>query len=131
VIPRALAREELAHTGLTQLIVTDSMHARKTVMAEKADAFVALPGGIGTLEELFEVWTWTQLGFQHKPCGLLNVAGYYAGLLEFIEHAVGEEYLRPIHRQILSVESEPEALLGRLLEYTPSGDQKWLRADVT
>lgn len=131
VIPRALAKEELAHTGLTELIVTDSMHARKTVMAEKADAFVALPGGIGTLEELFEVWTWTQLGFQHKPCGLLNVAGYYTGLLAFIEHAVGEDYLRPSHRQILSVESEPEALLERLLAYTPSGDQKWLRADAT
>jgi uncharacterized protein (TIGR00730 family) len=131
IIPRALAGKEIAHDGLTELIVVESMHARKTLMAEKADGFVALPGGIGTLEELFEIWTWSQLGFQQKPCGLLNVAGYYDGLLAFIEHAVAEGYMQASHRQILSVETDPEALLQRFTEYVPSAQPKWLQADDT
>jgi hypothetical protein len=99
------------YDGLSELIVTDSMHARKMVMAERADAFIALPGGIGTLEELFEVWTWTQLGLQHKPVGLLNVAGYFDGLLRFIQHAVEEEYLRDAHRPIVPLGEELELIL--------------------
>ncbi len=114
VIPQALAALEVAHRGLTELIVTESMHARKMAMAERADAFVALPGGIGTLEELFEVWTWTQLGFHDKPCGLLNVDGYFDHLVQFLDHAVREQYLKREHRGILVVENEPEALLDAL-----------------
>src|SRR6478672_656765 len=92
VIPAALVDREIAHRGLTRLHVVDTMHARKSKMAELADAFVALPGGIGTLEEFFEVWTWGQLGIHHKPVGLVNTAGYYDGLIRFLDHAVGERF---------------------------------------
>ena len=126
VIPQALAEQELAHEGVTELIVTSSMHARKQTMAERSDAFVALPGGIGTLDELFEVWTWTQLGFQGKPCGLLNVDGYFDGLLRFIDHAVVEGFLQPLHRRIASVATEPEALLAALEAFQPQPHAKWL-----
>jgi uncharacterized protein (TIGR00730 family) len=131
VIPRALAEQELAHEGVTELIVTESMHARKQIMAERSDAFVALPGGIGTLDELFEVWTWTQLGFQGKPCGLLNVEGYFDGLLRFLEHAVGEGFLQGVHRRIASVATEPEALLAALEGYQPQPRAKWLPSSST
>jgi uncharacterized protein (TIGR00730 family) len=117
VIPEALKRKELAHSGLTELHVTSSMHARKTLMAELADAFVALPGGIGTLEEIFEIWTWAQLGFHHKPCGVLNVAGYYDALIAFLDHATRERFVRSEHRNMLAVDSDPNALLGRLASY--------------
>jgi uncharacterized protein (TIGR00730 family) len=126
VIPRALAQREIAHAGLTELIVTGSMHERKTIMAERAEAFIALPGGIGTLEELFEVWTWTQLGLQGKPCGLLNVAGYYDSLVEFIDHTVAEEYLKPSSREILSVASDPDVLLDKLSRYAAPVMEKWI-----
>jgi uncharacterized protein (TIGR00730 family) len=131
IIPRALAHKEVAHAALSELIVTESMHARKTLMAERADGFIALPGGIGTLEELFEIWTWAQLGFQHKPCGVLNVAGYYDGLIQFIDHAVSERFSRPTHRQISSVETDPEALLDRLASYQPPDLEKWLDGSET
>lgn len=130
VIPRALAHQEVAHDGLTELIVTESMHARKTIMAERADAFVALPGGIGTLEELFEVWTWTQLGFHHKPCGLLDVEAYFEGLVRFLDHAVGEQYLQPAHRAILTVERDPERLLDALAAFQPTSAGKWTELDA-
>ena len=119
VIPHALAEQELAHDGLSELIVTESMHERKRTMAERADAFVALPGGLGTLEELLEVWTWTQLGFQSKPCGVLNVEGYYDGLLAFIAHAQAEGYVKPEHRRILYVGTEPGELLEQLQSFQP------------
>jgi uncharacterized protein (TIGR00730 family) len=131
IIPKALAHQEVAHDGLTELIVTESMHARKTLMAERSDGFIALPGGIGTLEELFEVWTWAQLGFQHKPCGLLNVSGYYDGLIQFLDHAVTEGFLMPTHRQIASVETDPDALLDRLASYQPPDVEKWLKRSDT
>lgn len=126
VIPRALASKEVAHDGLSELIVSESMHARKTVMAERADAFIALPGGIGTLEELFEVWTWSQLGFHQKPCGVLNVDGYFDALIGFIDHAVKERYLRPSHRDILLVDRDPAALLARFAAYEPPDFPQWI-----
>lgn len=126
VIPEALMRKELAHAGLTQLHVTPSMHARKTLMAELADAFVALPGGIGTMEEMFEIWTWGQLGLHRKPCGLLNVAGYYDALIAFLDHAAGEQFVRPDQRRMLVVESAPAVLLDRLAAYTPPELSKWV-----
>lgn len=126
VIPRALASKEVAHDALSELIVTESMHARKTLMADRADAFVALPGGIGTLEELFEVWTWSQLGFHEKPCGVLNVEGYFDALIGFIDQAVDEQFLRPAHREILFVDRHPRALLDRLSAYEPPNIPKWI-----
>ena len=131
VIPESLMRKELAHAALSELHVTPSMHARKTLMAELADGFVALPGGIGTFEEIFEVWTWAQLGFHRKPCGLLNVAGYYDGLVAFLDHAAGEQFVRAEHRQMLVVESTPEALLDGFASYTPPALPKWVGCDET
>jgi uncharacterized protein (TIGR00730 family) len=131
VIPEALARREVAHSGLTTLHITQSMHERKTLMAELSDGFVALPGGIGTFEEIFEVWTWAQLGIHDKPCGLLNVAGYYDALTSFLDHATQEQFLRPAHRALLIVEQEPGALLDRFASYKPPHLQKWLDAGKT
>ena len=131
VIPESLMRKELAHAGLTELHVTPSMHARKTLMAELADGFVALPGGIGTMEEIFEIWTWGQLGFHRKPCGLLNVAGYYDSLIAFLDHAAGEQFVRPDQRRMLLVESIPAILLDRLATYTPPELSRWMRPGET
>ena len=131
VIPEALMRKELAHAGLTELHVTPSMHARKTLMAELADGFVALPGGIGTMEEIFEIWTWGQLGFHRKPCGLLNVAGYYDSLIAFLDHAAGEQFVRPDQRRMLVVESVPANLIDRLTTYTPPELSRWMRLGET
>ncbi len=131
VIPEALMRKELAHAGLTELHVTASMHARKTLMAELADGFVALPGGIGTLEEIFEIWTWGQLGLHRKPCGLLNAAGYYDSLIAFLDHAAGEQFLRPDQRRMLLVESAPAVLLDRLAAYAPPALSKWVEVGQT
>jgi uncharacterized protein (TIGR00730 family) len=116
VIPGPLRAKEIAHAGLTQLEVVGSMHERKARMAELADAFIALPGGLGTLEEMSEVLTWAQLGLHHKPCGLLDVEGYWAPLVAFLDQAVRERFLHPRHRQLLVVEQDPEALLDRLAE---------------
>jgi uncharacterized protein (TIGR00730 family) len=114
VIPRYLVEREVAHQSLTDLHVVATMHERKALMAELADAFVALPGGIGTLEELVEMLTWAQLGLHAKPIGILNVDGYYDGLLAFLQHAVGEGFLSPATRELLTVRSDPEALLDEL-----------------
>jgi len=129
VIPETLATRELAHDGLTDLQVVGSMHERKARMSEFADGFVALPGGIGTLEEWFEVWTWSQLGFQPKPCGLLNVAGYYDHLLAFLDHMTGERFLTAAHRSMAIVDDDPERLLDRLAIYRPPATRKWIEAD--
>jgi uncharacterized protein (TIGR00730 family) len=126
VIPQALAHREVAHEGLTELIVTESMHARKTIMAQRADAFVALPGGIGTLEEIFEIWTWTQLGLHDKPCGLLDVEGYFDALVRFLDHAVAEQYLQPAHRAILAIDRDPDRLLDALEAFEPDVTAKWV-----
>jgi len=114
VIPRALEQQELAHRGLNELIVVDDMHARKSTMAARADAFVAMPGGYGTLEELFEVAAWAQLGIHPKPVGLLNCGGYFDHLIAFLDHAVNEEFLRPQHRALLHAETDPETLIATL-----------------
>ncbi len=114
VIPRSLFRKEIAHDGMTELHVVETMHERKAKMAALGGAFVALPGGLGTLEELFEVWTWSQLGLHRKAIGLLDPAGYYDPLLQFLDHAVDERFVRPEHRKLLAVATEPEALLDAL-----------------
>jgi uncharacterized protein (TIGR00730 family) len=128
VIPEALATRELAHGGLTELQVVGSMHERKARMSELSDGFLALPGGIGTLEEWFEVWTWSQLGFQPKPCGLLNAAGYYDHLLAFLDHMTAERFLNGAHRSMAIVGGDPELLLDRLAAWRPSHTRKWIDA---
>lgn len=114
VIPQKLRDLEVAHTGLTELFVVDSMHARKMLMASLSDGFIALPGGFGTLEELFEVVTWCQIGYHRKPVGLLNVAGYYDPLLDFIDHAGAAGFIRPIYRPILQHAADLDTLLDQL-----------------
>ena len=120
VIPDSLVTREVAHQGLTDMRVVQSMHERKAVMAELSDGFIALPGGIGTMEELFEVLSWAQLGIHNKPCGLLNASGYYQPLINFLDHAVAEDFLKPKHRDLLIVENEPEKLLERMEELISS-----------
>jgi hypothetical protein len=117
VIPDSLVSKEVAHQGLSDLRVVQSMHERKALMAELSDGFIAMPGGIGTMEEFFEVLSWAQLGLHDKPCGLLNVAGYYDPLIQFLDHAVFDDFLKPKHRALLIVEKEPAKLLGRFEEF--------------
>lgn len=125
VMPEALVRKEVAHREV-ELVVTSSMHERKMTMADLADGFVALPGGIGTFEELFEIWTWAQLGFHRKPCGLLNIAGYYDHLLAFLDHARVQGLLAPSVRELLQVENEAHALLDRFSSWQPPLVDRWL-----
>jgi len=117
VIPQALIEREAAHHGLTDLRIVGSMHERKALMASLSDGFIALPGGIGTLEELFEVWTWSQLGLHAKPCALLDVDGFYAGLSAFLDHVVAQGFLRAKQRQALITEADPAVLLERMASY--------------
>jgi uncharacterized protein (TIGR00730 family) len=131
VIPQALADREVAHGGVTDLRVVDSMHTRKALMAELSDAFIALPGGVGTFEEFFEAVTWTQLGVHRKPCGLLNVAGFYTPLAAFIDQAVTEGFIKPIHRAIVVVDDDPERLLISLGNVELPDVPKWIRPDET
>jgi hypothetical protein len=132
VIPRALVDREIEHRQVEDMRVVDSMHERKALMAELADAFVALPGGIGTLEELVEVFTWSQLGLHRKPCGLLDVEGYYQRLADFLDHAVQERFLLEQHRATLMVEADPGPLLERLRAYRPDAvEPKWIDRDET
>jgi uncharacterized protein (TIGR00730 family) len=127
VIPRALMDREIAHRDVTDMRVVDSMHERKALMAELADGFVALPGGLGTLEELFEVYTWAQLGLHRKPCALLNAEGYYDGVVGFLGHAVKERFVREEHREMLVVETDPGVLIERLREFEPDAVlPKWI-----
>lgn len=131
VIPAALETKELAHPEISCLEVVASMHERKARMAELASAFVALPGGVGTLEETFEVYTWAQLGLHHKPCGLLNLEGYWDHLGRHLDHAVAERFLKPQHRRMLVVEEDPIRLLDRLEAYTPPAVPKWIDLEAT
>ncbi len=133
MIPQALVDREIAHPGLTELHVVGSMHERKALMAELADGFVALPGGIGTLEELFEVYTWTQLGLHAKPLGLLDVRGYYTQLVGFLDHAVAERFMTAENRELLVVEERAEALLEAFRRWRPPSrpEVDRPRADVT
>lgn len=126
VIPQALVDREVAHKGCSQLHVTADMHERKALMAEKADAFVALPGGIGTMEELFEVWTWGQLGWHPKPCAIVNVAGYYDALVDFLDGAVRSGFLTQDHRSMLIEVGAVADLLDRLGDYIPPQVGKWI-----
>jgi uncharacterized protein (TIGR00730 family) len=126
VIPRALVKKEVVHEGLPDLRVVDSMHERKALMANLADGFVALPGGLGTLEELCEILTWAQLGIHQKPVGLLDVDGYFQPLLRFLDHIVYECFMRPEHRAMVLVEEEPGSLIEVIRRYQPAEQKKWL-----
>ncbi len=126
VIPAGLARKEIAHEGLTALRIVGSMHERKAVMAELSDGFVALPGGMGTLEEFFEIVTWAQLGLHAKPCGLLDVDGYFAPLLAFLDRAVEERFVKPVHRSFIQVDDTPERLLDAFSRWRAPVVEKWL-----
>ena len=116
VIPKALVEKEWAHTGCTELHVVETMHERKRIMAERADVFLAIPGGIGTLEEFFEVWTWRQLGYHAKPVGLLDQNGYYAGLLEFLQSAVRHGFMSDWQMELISVSGDATSLLEQLVQ---------------
>jgi uncharacterized protein (TIGR00730 family) len=124
IIPQQLVEKEEAHTGIANLIVVASMHQRKSQMADMSDGFIALPGGIGTLEGLFEILTWAQLGIHAKPSGILNVAGYFDGLTGFLDHAVREGFLTQEHRDAVIVENDAVALLQRMHAYTPPEGEK-------
>jgi uncharacterized protein (TIGR00730 family) len=126
VLPRSLVEREIAHEGLTELLEVTSMHERKALMADKADAFVALPGGVGTLEELFEVYTWNQLGLHAKPLALFNVRGYYDGLARFLDLAVAERFIRPAHRAMLLVAEDLGELLDGLEAWEAPQQAKWI-----
>jgi len=126
VIPTALLEKELGHNGLTKLHIVKDMHERKAMMAELSDGFIAMPGGIGTLEELFEVFTWAQLGFHQKPIGLLNVDGFYDGLIQFIQHMVSQRFLKAEQADLLMNAPDGEALLERFKAFVPISVTKWL-----
>jgi len=128
VIPQKLVDKEVAHRGVTELLVVETMHERKALMNDLSDAFLALPGGFGTLDEFFEVLTWAQLGFHGKPCALLNVAGYYDGMLAMLDHAVTERFLRPAHRELIIADTDPLRLLQRLSAFVPAPKGKWSNA---
>ncbi|AJE16446.1 LOG family protein [Stutzerimonas balearica] len=125
IIPQSLKDAEIGHPGLTRLEIVDGMHARKARMAELADAFIAMPGGLGTLEELFEVWTWGQLGYHAKPMGLLDTNHFYAKLSHFLDHLVAEAFVRPQYREMLQRGDTPDALLERLRAWQPTVTAKW------
>jgi uncharacterized protein (TIGR00730 family) len=124
IIPQQLMEKEAAHTGIANLIVVASMHQRKSQMADMSDGFIALPGGIGTLEGFFEILTWSQLGIHAKPSGILNVAGYFDGLTRFLDHAVKEGFLTSEHRGAIIMETDPRQLLQRMQAYTPQEGEK-------
>ena len=126
VTPRRLLEREVVHKGLTELRVVETMHQRKALMAELADGFIALPGGLGTLDELFEMLTWIQLGIHRKPCALLEVDGYYAGLTAFLDHAVEQRFLKAEHRAMLIIDRDPDVLLARLASARLPNVSKWI-----
>ncbi len=126
VIPQSLIDKEIAHTGLSANIVTHSMHERKAKMAAMADGFIALPGGAGTMEEMFEIWTWGQLGLHDKPLALLNVAGFFDPLRTFLDHQTDEAFMKPAHRAMLLTGDDPIALLADMAAYEPPTVTKWI-----
>jgi uncharacterized protein (TIGR00730 family) len=131
VIPHALWAREVGHRGLTDIRIVDTMHERKALMADLADAFIALPGGLGTLEEIFEIWTWAQLGLLEKPVGFLDVNGFYAPLMQFLDGAVREAFLKDVHRSIAIVERDPHALLRRFETWRAPRVEKWITREET
>jgi uncharacterized protein (TIGR00730 family) len=126
VIPKALLAKEVGHGGLTELRVVGSMHERKAMMAELSVGFIALPGGLGTMEEFFEVLTWAQLGLHAKPCGLLNIGGYFDRLLEFLDLTVSERFVKNEHRALVITSTSPADLLDRIAAYQPPRVEKWI-----
>jgi len=131
VIPHALWAREVGHRGLTDLRIVDTMHERKAMMADLADAFIALPGGLGTLEEIFEIWTWAQLGLHRKPVGFLDVKGFYAPLMQFLDRAAAERFLKEAHRAIAVIERDPALLLQRFESWRPPRVEKWITKEET
>ncbi len=131
VIPYSLATKEVSHDGLDELIVVDSMHERKAKMAELSDGFIALPGGWGTIEEIFEMLTWAQLGFHEKPCGLLNVASYYDPLFAFLENAIEQQFVKEAYRPMIMMDEAPAALLDRFDHYRAPKVKKWIGPEET
>ena len=131
VIPQSLVDKEVSHSGLTELKIVSSMHERKEIMADLSDGFIALPGGLGTMEEIFEVLTWAQLGFHKKPCALLNAEGYYDNLTQFLNHAVAEGFVANMHREMLLVEEEPRRLLDSMSTYRAPVVDKWIGRNET
>jgi len=131
VIPQALVDREIANIGVTDLRIVDSMHTRKAMMADLSDAFIAMPGGVGTFEEFFEAVTWTQLGVHRKPCGLLNVADFYSPLVEFVDSAVAEGFIRPVHRAAIVVDNDSARLLDKLKAVELPDVPKWIWRDET
>lgn len=128
VIPEKLVIKEVVHEKLPDLRVVKNMHERKALMAELADAFIALPGGYGTFEEFFEVLAWSQLGWHQKPFGLLNIAGFYSHLMAFLDHTTAEGFIRPQHRELVIVEPDVEKILQRLQAFRPVQDAKWIKS---
>ncbi|WP_417684777.1 TIGR00730 family Rossman fold protein [Roseibium sp.] len=129
VLPTSLQEKELAHEGLSELYVVGSMHERKALMAEKSDAFLTLPGGAGTMEELFEVWTWGQLGLHRKPCGFLNTGGFYDQLLTFLDFQTNEGFMKPVMRAMVQSAATPAELLDLFRAYQPPSTPKWIKKE--
>ena len=131
VIPDSLVSKEVAHRGLSDLRIVQSMHERKAMMAELSDGFIAMAGGIGTMEEFFEVLSWAQLGIHRKPCGLLNTGGYYDHLIEFLDDAVDQGFLKPKHRSLLILANEPAEMLNRLEPFMATGEEQGFDSSKT
>ncbi len=126
VIPKGLFAKEVAHTGITELREVGSMHERKALMADLSDGFIALPGGLGTIEEILEIITWSQLGMHRKPCGFLNVNNYYDKLIEFLDHAVSEQFIKTTHRSTILIDECPDGLLDKFEAYKAPETAKWI-----
>lgn len=131
VIPQSMVDREIAHTGISDLRVVATMHERKALMEQLSDAFIAMPGGMGTLEEVCEIFTWGQLGLHAKPCGLLNVADYYRPFLDLLDGAVAAGFLRPAHREMVLVDADPQRLLDQFARYTAPALEKWITRETT
>ncbi len=131
VIPKALSKKEITHASLTHLHITESMHERKMKMAELSDGFIAMPGGIGTMEELFEIWTWAQLGFHSKPCGLLNIDGYYDNLIAFLNDMQEQQFIKERQRKLLIIATSAEALLNEFTRYEAPALPEWINKEQT
>ncbi|MEE4011549.1 TIGR00730 family Rossman fold protein [Roseibium sp. FZY0029] len=131
VLPRSLQDKEIGHEGLSELHLVDSMHERKAMMADLSDAFIALPGGVGTLEEIFEVWTWGQLGYHKKPCGFLNAEGYYDHLITFLNHQTQQGFTKQVMRDMVQIASSPLDMIRQFENYAPPSAPKWINRDET
>ncbi|MTI42602.1 hypothetical protein JM93_00903 [Roseibium hamelinense] len=131
VLPRHLQEKEIAHESLSELHIVGSMHERKAMMEQLSDAFIALPGGVGTLEEVFEIWTWGQLGLHKKPCGLLNALNFYDGLIGFLDHQTREGFMKQVMRNMMQVADTPDGLLEKFRSYQPPSTPKWIKPDQT